>query len=294
MPSTGRAASRRGGPDVVLRVGRGRPRAAGTFTVTRPPGSDTVKSPAGGDAALHRRRIGRGALDRDRDPEQRAGAAGVLELAREDVQAVGERAGRERERRLPEMAGAGAATPSSSAPGAVTGSFAVRTIWLAEVETEPSAGVDETRVGAVLSKRTFVAERRRGGVVERVVADGAEVVEAIGEGRRVERSAERSARVVRDLRPRAGAGRARRRRRRVRAAAGGRGQRDRSARRRRPDRRARRSGRSSRARTDTTAVVLVLPAASVTTARITVAPSGELVEFQVAEYGRGACRSRPA
>ena len=34
---------------------------------------------------------------------------------------------------------------------------------------------------------------------------------------------------------------------------------------------------------DTAAVVLVLPAASVTTARMTVAPSGELVEFQVAE-----------
>ena len=56
----------------------------------------------------------------------------------------------------PEIVGAGAATPLSSAPGAVTGSFAVSTIWLADVETVPSAGTDEMRVGAVLSKRTFV------------------------------------------------------------------------------------------------------------------------------------------
>ena len=53
------------------------------------------------------------------------------------------------------MTGAGAAAPSSSAPGATTGSLAVRTIWLADAETEPSAGAEETRVGAMLSKRTF-------------------------------------------------------------------------------------------------------------------------------------------
>ena len=56
---------------------------------------------------------------------------------------------------LPETLGAGAATPSSSAPGAVTGSLPVSRIWLAEVETDPSAGSDETRLGAVLSKRTL-------------------------------------------------------------------------------------------------------------------------------------------
>ena len=55
---------------------------------------------------------------------------------------------------LPEIAGAGAAAPSSSAPGAVTGSDAVSTIWLADVETEPSAGAAETSCGAVLSRRT--------------------------------------------------------------------------------------------------------------------------------------------
>ena len=55
----------------------------------------------------------------------------------------------------PEMVGTGAATPSSSAPSAVTGSLAVSTISLAEVETEPSAGAEETSSGAMLSKRTF-------------------------------------------------------------------------------------------------------------------------------------------
>ena len=53
------------------------------------------------------------------------------------------------------MTGAGAAAPSSSAPGAITGSLAVRTIWLADAETDPSAGSEETSVGAVLSNRTF-------------------------------------------------------------------------------------------------------------------------------------------
>ena len=113
---------------------------------------------------------------------------------------------------LPETVGAGAATPSSSAPGAVTGSLAVSTIWLADVETEPSAGSDETRLGAVLSKRTFARTRRRRRVAERVVADRAQVVEAVGERARVEVGVPNGrARVGGDLRPGAGAGRARRR-----------------------------------------------------------------------------------
>ena len=58
-------------------------------------------------------------------------------------------------KKLPEMTAAGAAAPSSSTPSTVTGSLAVRTIWLADAETEPSAGAEETRVGAVLSNRTF-------------------------------------------------------------------------------------------------------------------------------------------
>ena len=53
-----------------------------------------------GDAALDRRPIRRRrALDRDGDAERRAGAARVLELAREHMQAVGQRAGREGQRR---------------------------------------------------------------------------------------------------------------------------------------------------------------------------------------------------
>ena len=54
----------------------------------------------------------------------------------------------------PEIVGAGAAEPSSSAPGAVTGSLAVSTISLADVDTEPSAGADEISCGAMLSNRT--------------------------------------------------------------------------------------------------------------------------------------------
>jgi hypothetical protein len=54
---------------------------------------------------------------------------------------------------VPEIVGAGAAPPSSSTPETVTGSLAVRTIWFADAETEPSAGAAETSDGAVLSKR---------------------------------------------------------------------------------------------------------------------------------------------
>ena len=148
----------------------------------------------------------RRALDRDRDAERRAGAARVLELAGEDVQAVGERAGREGERRCPEMTGAGAAAPSSSAPGAMTGSLAVRTIWLADAETDPSAGAEETRRRSRVVEPDVRADGGRRGVVDRVVADRAQVVEAVGEGARVERGAERRARVRCDLRPGAATG----------------------------------------------------------------------------------------
>jgi hypothetical protein len=55
---------------------------------------------------------------------------------------------------VPEIAGAGAAPPSSRTPPTVTGSLASSTSWLAAAETEPSAGVAETSEGAVLSKRT--------------------------------------------------------------------------------------------------------------------------------------------
>jgi hypothetical protein len=141
----------------------------------------------------------------DRDAEQRAGSAGVLELAGEDVQALCERAGREGERRArDDRCGGGDAVEQRA--GAVTGSLAVSTISLADVETVPSPGVEEMRVGAVLSNRTFVRSAGADGIVERVVADGAEVVETVGQGRRIEWRAERSVRVVRNLRPGGGAG----------------------------------------------------------------------------------------
>ena len=86
--------------DVVLRVGRCRPRG-GRHPHRDEPTGECHREVAGcGDAALHRRRIHRRrVLDRDRDTEQRAGAAGILELAGEDMQAVRKRAGREGERR---------------------------------------------------------------------------------------------------------------------------------------------------------------------------------------------------
>ena len=61
---------------------------------------------------------------------------------------------------LPETAGAGAAPPSSRAPGAVTGSEAVRTIWFAEAETEPSAGAAETSCRRGVVEADVLADRR--------------------------------------------------------------------------------------------------------------------------------------
>ena len=89
---------------------------------------------------------------------------------------------------LPETAGAGAAMPSSSAPGAVTGSEAVRTIWFAEARRMPSAGAAERscRRGVV------EADVRRGARpwthCRAVVADRAQVVEAVGRRSRCRRA----------------------------------------------------------------------------------------------------------
>ena len=64
---------------------------------------------------------------------------------------------------LPETTGAGAGPPLSCAPTIVTGSLAVSTIELADGTTVPSAGLEETSVGATLSKRTLA---RIDGLVE--------------------------------------------------------------------------------------------------------------------------------
>ena len=276
MPSTGaggeRSTCRTCSPSV--RAASARPPRHASPLRGRP-GATSVESPAGRDAPLHRRGIGAdSALDRDRDPERDAGAAGVLELAREDVQAVGERAGGERERRCPRPPGRVLRPPSSSAPGAVTGSFAVRTIWLAEAETDPSAGADERSVGAVLSKRTFVAHRRRGRVVERVDSRSRAGRRGHRRGSGVEGRPERRARVLAicvHVPAPAGLDRecdaVQRRRRssrsttRARDDGAGIGERD------------ARAGRVDRERTRWQSC-WTLPAASVMSARISVAPSG--------------------
>ena len=125
----------------------------------------------------------------------------------------------------PETAGAGAAAPSSVVPGAVD--------RLAGGQHDLAGrcghgavgrgGRDERRRDVV---DTHVrADGRGGSVAEGVVADGAQVVEAVGDGR-VSKGAERGARVGGDLRPRAGAGRRDAEGDADGAAARGRGQRD--------------------------------------------------------------------
>ena len=54
---------------------------------------------------------------------------------------------------VPLTTGATVALPSSVTPTGVAGSLATRPIALAEATVAPSAGVDETRRGAVLSTR---------------------------------------------------------------------------------------------------------------------------------------------
>ena len=193
--------------DVVLRGRRRRPRAL-RHLHRHEAARDRQRPVAGrGDAALDRRRIGRRrALDRDRDAERRA-ACRSRPRARPRARA-GRRSARRSRRSAssPRPSGAGAATPSSCAPGAVTGSLAVSTISLAEVDTEPSAGADETSCRSDVVEAHVRAHRRGGGVAERVVADRAQVVEAVGDGAGVEGGAERRARVGADLRPGAGAG----------------------------------------------------------------------------------------
>ena len=131
-------------------------RRAGIRTETSPPGSVTVKSPpavmlrstgGGSDVGVAwietaTRNCERVPLASSSSPDRTCRPSESEPVAKVSVE--------------PEMVGTGAAMPSSSAPGAVTGSFAVSTIWFADVDTVPSAGVDEMRVGAVLSKRTFV------------------------------------------------------------------------------------------------------------------------------------------
>ncbi len=56
----------------------------------------------------------------------------------------------------PDTVGAGAGAPSSMPPVTTAGSLVVRAIEVADVETEPSCGDDDTSRGAVLSNRTPV------------------------------------------------------------------------------------------------------------------------------------------
>src|SRR4051812_39246798 len=55
---------------------------------------------------------------------------------------------------VPLITGATVAPPSSVTPTGVAASLATRPIAAAELRVEPSAGLDETRRGAVLSTRT--------------------------------------------------------------------------------------------------------------------------------------------
>ena len=104
---------------------------------------------------------------------------------------------------LPETLGAGAATPSSSAPGAVTGSLAGEQDLVGRGRDRSVGGVgrDQARRGVVEANIRADGGRRR--VPERVVADRPQVVEAVGQRARVDVGGEGRARVGGDLRPRA-------------------------------------------------------------------------------------------
>ncbi len=108
---------------------------------------------------------------------------------------------------LPETVGAGAAAPSSSAPG--DGHRLARgeldLVGRGRDGTVGGVGRDQGRGRVVEADVGADGGRRR--VAERVVADRPQVVEAVGQRARVDVGGEGRARVGGDLRPRAGAGR---------------------------------------------------------------------------------------
>ena len=124
----------------MLRDGGAATRPAASGRVASRPAPSSVVSRRRGDAALDRRRSAGGVLSivtatRNGVRVPLASSSSPARTCRPSASAPVAKVSS-----LPEIDGAGAAAPSSSAPGAVTGSLAVSTIWLADVETEPSAG----------------------------------------------------------------------------------------------------------------------------------------------------------